>query len=68
MADRAIPTPRPAERVRPTLTVAETADLLGVSTWLVHQQIKAGSLPAIHLGRRILVPRARLMAWLEEAS
>lgn len=50
---------------RPTLTVAEAADLLGVSRWLIQQQVSCGVLPAVRLGRRILIPRARLLAWLE---
>lgn len=50
---------------RPTLTVAEAADLLGVSRWLIQQQVGRGALPAVRLGRRILIPRARLLAWLE---
>ena len=49
----------------PTLTVAEAATLLGVSRWLVQQQVGKGVLPAVRLGRRILIPRARLLAWLE---
>ncbi len=50
---------------RPTLTVAEAAELLGVSRWLIQQQVAQGALPAVRLGRRILIPRARLLAWLE---
>ena len=53
---------------RPTLTVAEAATLLGVSRWLVQQQVSCGVLPAVRLGRRILIPRARLLAWLETQS
>ena len=51
---------------RPTLTVAEAAELLGASRWLVQQQVSRGALPAVRLGRRIHIPRARLMAWLED--
>ena len=55
----------PVVEQRPTLTVAEAATLLGVSRWLVEQQMSCGVLPAVRLGRRILIPRARLLAWLE---
>lgn len=48
-----------------TMTVAEAAILLGVSRWLVQQQVACGVLPSVRLGRRILIPRARLLAWLE---
>ena len=50
---------------RPTFTVAETAELLGISRWLVQQAVREGALPSLRLGRRILIPRARLQAWLE---
>lgn len=50
---------------RPTLSVAETAELLGISGWLVQQAVQDGSLPSVRVGRRILIPRARLLAWLE---
>lgn len=49
---------------RPTLTVAETAELLGISRWLVQQAVQNGSLPSRRVGRRILIPRVRLDAWL----
>ena len=50
---------------RPTLSVAETAELLGISRWLVQQAVRDGSLPSLRVGRRILIPRVRLQAWLE---
>ena len=51
---------------RPTLSVAEAADLLGVSSWLVLHQIAAGSdLPHRRFGRRILIPRRSFLIWLE---
>lgn len=54
--------PQPAG---PTLSVAQTAELLGVSRWLVQQAVRDGSLPHVRLGRRILIPRARVLAWLD---
>lgn len=55
---------------RSTLSVAETAGLLGISRWLVQQAVHDGSLPSVRVGRRILIPRSRLLAWLDgmEAS
>jgi excisionase family DNA binding protein len=52
---------------RPVLSVAEAADLLGVSEWLVLQQIRLGTLPHKRCGRRIVLSRQRLMAWLEDS-
>ncbi len=54
--------PQPAG---PRLSVAQTAELLGVSRWLVQQAVRDGSLPHVRLGRRILIPRARVLAWLD---
>lgn len=51
---------------RPTLSVAETAELLGISRWLVEQAVSDGSLPSVRLGRRLVIPRAQLLAWLED--
>jgi excisionase family DNA binding protein len=50
---------------RPTLSMAETASLLGISRWLVQQAVHDGSLPSVRVGRRILIPRSRLLAWLD---
>ncbi len=49
---------------RPTLTVDETATLLGISRWLVQQAVRRGELPVVRIGRRILIPRERLHALL----
>lgn len=49
---------------RPALSVAETADLLSISLWLVQQAVREGSLPSVRVGRRILIPRVRLEALL----
>jgi len=49
---------------RPTLSVAETADLLGISRWLVQQAVRDGSLPSVRVGRRILIPKVQLDALL----
>lgn len=49
---------------RPALSVAETAELLGISRWLVQQAVRDGSLPSVRVGRRILIPKVQLDAWL----
>jgi excisionase family DNA binding protein len=50
---------------RPTLSVAETAHLPGISRWLVQRAAHDGSLPRVRVGRRILIRRSRLVAWLD---
>lgn len=42
------------------LTVAQMADALGVSQNTVRSLCRAGELPAVHIGRRWYVHRARL--------
>ena len=54
-----------SQRPTLTLTLTETAHLLGVSPWLVQQQVAQGVLPCVRLGRRVLISRSRLLAWLE---
>ena len=51
---------------RLTLTIAEAAELLGVSRGVAYEAARTGELETIRLGRRLLVPRARLMALLGE--
>jgi excisionase family DNA binding protein len=58
--------PRVPERL--VLTVAETAELLGVSRWLVQQAARRGELPHIRLGRRILFPQAAVMAIVQHSD
>jgi excisionase family DNA binding protein len=50
---------------RPTLTVEETARLLGISRGLAFQAVRRGDIPSIRIGRRILIPVARLQALLD---
>jgi excisionase family DNA binding protein len=44
-----------------TLTIDEAAKLLGVSRGLAYEAARRGELPTLRLGRRLLVPRARLL-------
>jgi excisionase family DNA binding protein len=53
---------------RATLTVEETAALLGIGRGLAYEGVRDGSIPSIRIGDRILVPRARLMALLGEQA
>jgi excisionase family DNA binding protein len=43
------------------MSVEDAAKLLGVSRGLAYQAARRGDLPTIRLGRRLLVPRARLL-------
>ncbi len=58
--------PNPAER--PTVTVEEAGELLGVSRGSAYEAARTGELPTIRIGRRLLVPTARLLALLGQAD
>jgi excisionase family DNA binding protein len=48
-----------------TLSVSETAKLLGVSRNGAYEAIAKGELPSIRVGRRLLVPRVALERMLD---
>lgn len=51
------------------LTPEEARKLLRCSRSVIYSGIKNGSIPAIHLGpRKVVIPRAKLMALLEGAN
>lgn len=69
-----MPTPTTATE-RPTLTiedldgratcsVKEAAEILGIHSWSAYEAVKRGEIPALHIGKRILVPVPRLRALL----
>jgi len=45
---------------RLTLTIEETAKLLGIGRQLAYDRVKTGEIPVIKVGRRLLVPRRAL--------
>jgi excisionase family DNA binding protein len=55
-----------AERL--TLTVEEAATSLGISRASAYEAVRRGDIPAVRIGRRILVPRAALERFLDSAS
>ena len=54
------------EAERLTLTVEETAKILGIGRQLAYDRVKTGEIPVIKVGRRLLVPRRALEKLLEE--
>lgn len=54
------------DTTRVTYTVTEAAGVLGISRALAYELVARGDLPAIRLGRRIVVPAPALRALLEE--
>jgi excisionase family DNA binding protein len=51
---------------RLTYTIEETARLLGIGRGTAYAAARAGDLPTVRLGRRLLVPRAALLELLGE--
>ena len=50
---------------RLTLTVEEAGDLLGISRALAYEMARAGRLPTLRFGKRIVVPRKAIETMLE---
>ncbi len=51
-----------------TLTIEETAKLLSLSRGSAYQAARTGEIPTIRIGRRLVVPRAKLLAMLGESA
>ena len=50
---------------RLTLSVAEAARVLGISRNTAYELVRQDQIPYIRFGKRILIPRKRLIAMLE---
>ncbi|MBI2851738.1 MAG: helix-turn-helix domain-containing protein [Chloroflexi bacterium] len=53
---------------RLTLSIAEAAQVLGISRNSCYLAVKTGELPSIKIGSRILIPRLSLERMLAEAG
>lgn len=51
-----------------TYSVPETAKLLGISRALAYELVARNQLPAIRLGRRLLVPRHAIETLLQQGG
>ena len=56
------------EEKKLTLTIEETAKLLGIGRNLAYDRVKTGEIPVIKIGRRLLVPRRALEKLLEQGQ
>ncbi len=54
---------RPEEPL--VISVAEAAERVGVSDWLVYRLIQQGNFPHRRLGRRIVIPVHALERWID---
>jgi excisionase family DNA binding protein len=55
--------PNPAEQ--PTMTVEQAGEALGVSRASAYEGVKSGAIPSIKIGRRIVVPTAKVRKMLD---
>ncbi len=53
---------------RLTFNIEEVAKLLGLGRTTTYELARAGRIPSVRLGRRLLVPRAALVRFLDEQS
>lgn len=53
---------------RAALTVTEVAEVFGLDPRTVRRACEDGQLPALYVGRRVLIPRDRLLSLLTAAN
>ncbi len=53
---------------RQTVTVEEAGQVIGVGRNLAYELVRTGQLPSLRVGRRIVVPKAVLDRFLENAA
>ena len=47
-----------------TLSVNETAKMIGISKPKVYDLLRDGELPSIHIGKKIVIPKQAVIDWL----
>lgn len=58
----------PDPRVKPTITVEEAGEILGIARSTAYIAARSGEIPTLRVGRRLLVPTARLLEMLGMAG
>ena len=53
---------------KPTLTIAEAAQYIGISKPNMYKLAKKQDFPTIHVGRKILISRDALLRWMEKGN
>ena len=53
---------------RLTLTVEEAAQMLGISRIKGYELAHSEGFPVIRIGRKLLIPRNRFLAWVDEQA
>lgn len=57
-----------ADVTEPVLGVEEVARLLGLGRGSVYEAVRAGQIPSVRVGHRVLVPTHALRTWLAHAK
>lgn len=68
MNDTKAPTAHVTAWDKPTMTVLDMAGVLGVSREAAYDAVRRGDIPSIRVGRKILIPTAKLAAMLGIAA
>jgi excisionase family DNA binding protein len=55
---------RPGQE-RLTYSITEVAEMLGISRSMAYEGVHRGEIPAVRIGRRVLVPKDRVAELLE---
>ena len=50
------------------LTVPEVGEVLGISRASAYELVRSKGFPSIRIGTRILVPKDKLIAWINEQT
>ena len=50
------------------LSVPEVANLLGISRAGAYELVKTAGFPSLTIGSRIIIPRDKLIAWIDKQS
>ncbi len=50
------------------LRIPEVARTLGIARSLAYEMARQGTLPVVHIGKAVRVPRRRLEAWIEDQT
>lgn len=51
-----------------TLTVPEVGEVLGISRAAAYELVRSKGFPHIRIGTRILVPRDKFLAWIDQQA
>lgn len=51
-----------------TLTAPEVSEVLGISRAAAYELVRTKSIPHMKIGTRILIPRDKFLAWIDEQT